>query len=111
MVNADTVVHIAGVDVQVGSRLRQRCSWCGATIIDVDLANIAIMVEPGEEPGPHPTWPVGSLVEHTGVDGEGATGGGVTTTVEPQMEDDGSIKLPARACAKLLPDDITAIDP
>ena len=38
------VVHIAGNDVQVGSRLRQRCAWCGAVLVDYDLANIAVPV-------------------------------------------------------------------
>lgn len=60
-------VHIAGVDVQVGSRLRQRCSWCGATLVDYDLTRLSRPLEPGEdadnpEPWKPATWPVGELV-------------------------------------------------
>ena len=29
-----TVTHIAGPEVQAGSRLRQRCAWCGVILAD-----------------------------------------------------------------------------
>jgi hypothetical protein len=38
-------VHIAGLQVQVGALLRQRCGWCGELLLDYDLRSIA--VEPG----------------------------------------------------------------
>ena len=53
------VVHIAAVDVQIGSLLRQRCGWCGALLLDYDLSSIAVPIGQDERPG---TWPVGSLV-------------------------------------------------
>lgn len=36
------VTHIAGLDVQVGRYLRQRCAWCGAMLSDYDLARVAV---------------------------------------------------------------------
>ncbi len=53
------LIHIAGPDIQVGARLRQRCAWCGATLIDYDLDRIA--VPEGQDPRPA-TWPPGDLV-------------------------------------------------
>lgn len=57
------VVHIAGVDVEVhtraGALLRQRCSWCGAVLVDYNLAQVAA---PVGQPGRPGTWPVGALV-------------------------------------------------
>jgi len=81
------IVHIAGVDVQVGALLRQRCSWCGAVLIDYDLDRIAVPV--GQDPRPG-TWPVGELVARDGV---------ASYVVEHV---DGS-DLPPEACARLDP--------
>ena len=53
------VIHIAGPDVRYGALLRQRCSWCGAVLIDYDLR--LIMVPVGQDPMPA-TWPFGELV-------------------------------------------------
>lgn len=53
------VVHISGVHVQIGTRLRQRCAWCGGVLLEYDLANIAVPV--GSDPTP-PTWEPGRLV-------------------------------------------------
>lgn len=62
------IIHIAGLDVQVGPRLRQRCGWCGMVLEDVDLRNVAVVAPPeGGDPGPYPVWAVGSLVAHDGV--------------------------------------------
>lgn len=82
------VVHIAGLDVRVGSQLRQRCGWCGAVIIDVNLANI--MTLEGDEMG-YPTWKVGGLV---------AVDGNATYIVE---HTDGE-QLPAECCGALEPE-------
>ena len=43
------MIHIAGQPVQVGSVCRQRCSWCGAVLQEVDLKNVA--VHPPPKPG------------------------------------------------------------
>lgn len=84
------LIHIAGPDVTIhaGDRdlLRQRCSWCGATLADYDLARIAV---PEGQPGQPATWPVGALVA---VDGN-------ASWVEEL--DDG--RLPERCCALLDP--------
>jgi hypothetical protein len=61
------VVHIAGMYVRINNLLRQRCAWCGAVLLDVNLENVAVPV--GQEVTPDTvvaTWPVGELV---GVDG------------------------------------------
>lgn len=56
----NAVIHIAGLDVTVNDRyLRQRCAWCGATLINYDLTRVAVPV--GQDPRPG-TWPVGDLI-------------------------------------------------
>lgn len=79
------VVHIAGTQVQVGSRLRQRCSWCGAVLCDYDLERIA--VPEGQDPRPA-MWGPGALI---------SVDGGCSYVVE---HEDGA-QLPAEACAQL----------
>ena len=32
-------VHVVGAPLQVKTHVRQRCAWCGVTLIDKDLAN------------------------------------------------------------------------
>lgn len=82
-------VHIAGVDVTIGDRyLRQRCAWCGVTLIDYDLTRIA--VPEGQDPRPS-TWLVGALVE---------TDGTVSRTVDVE-------RLPDNACALIHPELLT----
>jgi hypothetical protein len=58
------VTHIAGSQVQVGSCLRQRCSWCGAILADYDLTRIA--VPEGQDPRPG-MWATGKLVRVDGL--------------------------------------------
>lgn len=58
-----SLIHFAGVDVQIGALLRQRCSWCGSVLGDHDLNRVA--VPEGQDPRPA-TWPIGSLVEVDG---------------------------------------------
>lgn len=81
------VIHIAGVHVQIGKLLRQRCAWCGAVLLDYDLAAIAVPV--GQDPTPA-TWPPGDLV---------LVDGGMSALVE---HEDGS-PLPDGSCGKLDP--------
>lgn len=35
---AQVVIHLAGYHVVLGGRLRQRCAWCGALLVDVELS-------------------------------------------------------------------------
>lgn len=81
------VTHVAGLDVQVGRFLRQRCAWCGAVLSDYDLARVA--VPEGQDLRPA-MWTVGALV---------AIDGAAAWVVE---HEDGA-ELPAGACAQLDP--------
>ena len=79
-------IHIAGMQIDIGGRyLRQRCSWCGAGLIDYDLAMMAFSIVEGEDPKPPAMWEVGTLV---------LVDGGMTMTVE---HIDGE-KLPPTSC-------------
>lgn len=79
------VIHIAGPWLRVGSQLRQRCAWCGACLIDMDLSRIA--VPEGQDPQVS-TWEPGGLV---GVDG-------ALQWAEPHVDGE---KLPPNACGQL----------
>lgn len=81
------MIHFAGMQITVGPKLRQRCAWCGAVLIDYDLENIAVPV--GQDPTPA-TWPAGALIAVQGV---------MSTTVEHQ---DGE-RIPAGTCFDLDP--------
>jgi hypothetical protein len=81
------ITHIAGLDIQVGPHLRQRCAWCGAVLVDYDLTLTA--APEGQDPRPA-TWPVGRLV---------AVDGPAMWTVEHADGD----RLPDGACAGLDP--------
>lgn len=82
-----SITHIAGLDVQVGRYLRQRCAWCGAVLSDYDLAGVAVLE--GQDPRPA-MWEVGVLV---------AMDGCASWVVD---HEDGT-DLPANACAQLDP--------
>lgn len=45
------MAHLAGGPIVYGSLIRQRCKWCGAALIDVDLAtiNVAIPTDAGPD--------------------------------------------------------------
>lgn len=77
------VIHIVGVDVQVGDQLRQRCSWCGAVLIDYDLTRVATI--DGKPPA---TFPVGELL---------AIEGAMAWTVDHNAGD----QLPDGCCGRL----------
>lgn len=54
------ITHIAGGVIEVDDRVRQRCAWCGAILIDENMANVMV---PTDQPDKSfPTWPVGDLV-------------------------------------------------
>lgn len=78
-------MHIAGLDIEVGRHLRQRCGWCGKTLIDYDLDRIAIPV--GQDPRPS-CWPVGAIV---------AEDGPMSYTVDHNDDD----PLPPECCGQL----------
>lgn len=64
-----SITHIAGMDITIGGRrLRQRCAWCGAVLLDYDLTRVAVAVEPGQEdePAKMATYESGRLVRVTG---------------------------------------------
>lgn len=82
------VIHIAGVHVQIGERLCQRCAWCGTLLIDYDLSRIAVPV--GQDPMPG-IWPHGELV---------LVDGGMSASVEHKDGD----PLPDGACGKIDPE-------
>jgi hypothetical protein len=85
------IVHIAGLDVIVGTQLRQRCAWCGAVIDDTDLSGIQVALQPGEtEAAPYPSWPVGALIGR--IDG-------ATYVIKHEK----GAALPDGCCAKLDP--------
>lgn len=84
---AGVITHIAGLDVQVGPYLRQRCAWCGAVLSDYDLTRVA--VPEGQNPRPA-MWEVSVLVAVDGI---------ASWVVE---HEDGA-DLPENACALLDP--------
>jgi hypothetical protein len=90
-VSAGAVTHIAGLVIDVGPLMRQRCAWCGAVLVDYDRERVMVQADrPADRE--LPSWPVGELVE---VDGP------VSTVVEHEA---GVDKLPANACARLDPE-------
>lgn len=100
VVHLGPVIHIAGLDVRVGTLRRQRCAWCGAVLLDEDLAAIQVGLPPGKSEAqaradgdldPPGAWPVGELV---------ARDGAATYVVE---HEDGAV-LPEGCCAKLDPE-------
>lgn len=90
-------IHIAGLDVQVGTRLRQRCAWCSELLEDRDLAREKVAVtdqSPVTDETPVRGWPVGGLVDVTST----PSGAGRMTFVVPHRDGD---KLPPDCCANL----------
>lgn len=91
------VAHLAAQWFRVGPRLRQRCGWCGAMLVDVDLSTVAMpteqaaAVDPDDPTCGYPTWPTGRLVAHNGA---------VWWLIEEGPDD----PLPASSCAKLPPE-------
>lgn len=88
------MIHIIGPAITVGSHRRQRCSWCGATLDDLDLATVAIAVPEGKEvdfDASVAEWPAGKLM---------AVSGFARFVV---AHEDGDV-LPADCCAMLDPE-------
>lgn len=76
------MIHFAGVDIQIGPLLRQRCSWCGEVLVEYNLLLTAVPEGQEGRPG---TWPISSLV---------MVDGGLSYVVE---HTDGE-KLPENTC-------------
>ena len=80
-----TETHIAGDSIAIEGRwLRQRCAWCGKTLLDYDLERVAVH-------GPDRTvamWPAGAFIR---------TDGAMSSVDE-------SVDLPDDCCARLDPD-------
>ena len=125
------MIHIAGPAITCGSHRRQRCSWCGTIVEDVDLANIAMPIcgktyyskaeaflkhigaagiseecgrsmGHGGDCGPRQDgdftlagWPFEALID---IDGENPR---VMSVVEPDLHEDGSVKIPEGSCMSL----------
>lgn len=80
------IVHIVGTVVDVGSRTRQCCAWCGTLLLDYDLTRIAVPL--GQDATAPSHFPPGVLLE---VDGN------CKAVIEHQ---DGDV-LPDNACVRL----------
>lgn len=81
-------VHIAGQPAQVGSVVRQRCSWCGYLFHEHDLATMAIHPPPKEDEKLSFEFNPGALVEVEGINP-------TRTSVIPHVDGD---QLPAGFC-------------
>lgn len=57
------MIHVAGIRMEYQHNVRQRCSWCGAVLADVDRLTAATCIHP--DGGMHAkaiTFPAGCLV-------------------------------------------------
>lgn len=89
---SDPITHIAGLNLQTGSWVRQRCAWCGVIITEVDLARL----------GPEQSYKIVEIGRPVQV-----TIGAFMTTlqmVEQESVEGGGFKLPENACMKLPPE-------
>lgn len=83
-----SVSHIASPVVVIGDRhIRQRCGWCGETLLEYDLARVAVPV--GTDPMPA-TWPVDGVVR---VDGNMSHSVEVNV-LRPELPDDACARNP-----------------
>lgn len=87
------VVHISSHPCKVGPEIRQRCVWCGESLIEVDLRFIAVKAEHADDP--YPTWPTDAFI---GKDG------GATYVVEPPPDN----KVPPTFCGA--PSDLSTLE-
>lgn len=85
-------IHIAGLDIKIEPNLlRQRCAWCGATLLDYNLDRVAVVNGPEEDATEPATWPIGALIARNGA-------------VSWIVDHEGGDKLPAGSCALLDPE-------
>lgn len=75
-----------------GKVLRQRCLWCGALVLEVELDRVAVpLPKDGSPPEPIATWEPGAVVEISGDNPK------VSALIEVGPED----MLPENACANI----------
>lgn len=94
------IVHWVGPVTHIATRVRQRCMWCGAALIDVDLTTIMVAIPPGKtedearEEGSleMATWEPGSWI---------AVDRGVTSVERTVEEDQTHNETPEHSCARL----------
>lgn len=79
-------IHIAGFPVRIGALRRQRCAWCDAVLIDMDLRCIA--VPDGQDLEPR-FFETGELIEVV-------TDGGFTS--QTLVAHENGAPLPREAC-------------
>ncbi len=86
---AASVTHIAGpVLTWDGRYIRQRCSWCGAVLIDVDITRLRVVGDDRDVA----TWPFEAFVR--------CSGGSVSSVVKggPVSEDPLAHAVPHDCC-------------
>ena len=84
-----SIIHIAGFPVQIGSKYRQRCAWCGAVLIDGDMSCEMVATSDGRRTHGPSKYELGALVDVT-------INGSVTGSAVVAHED--GAQLPANAC-------------
>jgi hypothetical protein len=60
------VSHYPSTALFYGTRVRQRCAWCGYLIIDQDLALTEVLLNEDGSTPEFPTWPMDKWIEVTG---------------------------------------------
>lgn len=75
------IVHLAGNEVYIGTRIIQRCLVCGHKLVDMDLAHCVSYGADGPEPAEGHAWGVGHLIEVS--DGNPTCSVDIGTTEEP----------------------------
>lgn len=85
------VTHVAGLSVTFGSPdgqlLRQRCAWCGALMVDVNLGLVSYPIDQVMQTVP--TWEVFAMVR---IDGN------FSQALEDELLANGETKVPDDCC-------------
>lgn len=82
------IVHLASFPVRFDNQLRQRCAWCGAVLVDVDLSLVMVPVDQAGDP--YPTWRDSAMVA---VDGNASW----------EFPDEDPGQVPAASCMRIDP--------
>lgn len=94
------VVHWVGPVTHIATRVRQRCMWCGAALIDVNLSDVMIAIPPGKTE--EEAREDGSFVLGTWEPGSWISVDGPVTSVERTVEEDQEHnETPEHSCARL----------
>ena len=90
MSDSQGVIHIASFPILIGGRFqRQRCSWCGAVLVDNDFSLMAV-AGPDDQWVEPATWPPMDLV---------LIDGNLSAVIAHEDGDE----LPSNCCARLDP--------